>query len=190
MYRMGPRREDSFVFKWSMESRPVDLSLSGDRPYRADIWFWKAARTDHAGYADDKMHLYHVHQQKKAKKLLSKSGRIFYLRRMGDAGRAAYATVLHDQFSGPTVSQFIFRNPEGSRADVRAKGVWQEGLWTIEWRRKLKTGHPDDVSFELSGSYPFGVSIYEIAGRKEDPQSDKPRFGGGEVGESLTLIFR
>ncbi|MBF0192964.1 MAG: hypothetical protein HQL71_00340 [Magnetococcales bacterium] len=189
MYKAGPEREDSFVIKWSMEVGPIDLSLSSNRPYQADIWYWKAARTDHAGYADDKMHNYSLYKQKKTKQLLSKSGRLFYLSRTGDKGKSAYSTVFQDNYSGKRISRFIFRKPEGSRADVRAKGNFKNGVWTIEFARKLTTGHNDDVSFNLAGKYQFGVSIYEIAGRGKEVRAVKPLFGGGEISESLLLMF-
>jgi hypothetical protein len=190
MYQAGPEREDSFVIKWSLEPEPVDLSLSGNSPYQADIWFWKAARTDHAGYADDKMHLYSLNRQSRSKQLLSKNGRVYYLRRFGDKGKPAYVATIQDDYTSEKLSQFSFRKPEGSRADIRAKGVWKEGKWTIEFARKLKTGHNDDISFNLRGKYQFGVSIYEIAGRKKNPNVDKPFFGSGEISEHLTLIFK
>ena len=46
-YHSGPDREDTFVFKRSMETHPVDLSLSANSPYKADIWYWKSNRTDY-----------------------------------------------------------------------------------------------------------------------------------------------
>lgn len=190
LYQVGPQREDSFVFKWSMEPKPLDLTLTSDQPYRADIWYWKAARTDHAGHADDKMQVYSRHRQNKAKRLLSKNGQLFYLRRMGDKGSAAYETLIHDAFIGHQTSQFKFLQPQGSRADIRAKGDWHAGLWTIEFARKLKTGQIDDLLFKRSEQYRFGVSIYEIAGRKANPKLEKPLFGSGEIGEILTLIFK
>ena len=190
LYQTGPTREDSFVFKWNMEANPINLTLSSDTPYKTDIWFWKAFRTDHAGYADDKMHLYSASRIPNAKKIISNMGRIFYLIRPGDKGIPAYQAAIHDEFIHKKMPKFIFRPPTGSRADVRAKGRWHDEKWTIEFRRKLQTNHVDDVPFNLKGHYQFGVSIYEIAGRKKDPNSDKPLFGAGEVGETLILVFK
>ncbi len=164
IYRTGPKREDSFVIKWNMEPRTVDLTLSADAPYRADIWFWKAARSDHAGHADDKIQTYSEQKLKKAKKMLSKNGQIFYLRRQGDKGIPAYEAMVRDRYEGDDVPLFRFRQPAGSRADVRAKGGWKNGVCTVEFARALNTGHGDDLPFNPSGRYQFGVSIHEIAG--------------------------
>jgi hypothetical protein len=189
-YRSGPQREDTFVFKWSMEPYPVDLSISANKPYRADVWYWKAHRTDPLGYADDKIQMYGITDLKHAKRVISKDGRRFYLFRTGDEGEAAYQSVIAAEYTEPQVSKFRYQQPRGSRADVRAKGSWRNGVWTIEFRRKLRTGHDDDVQFEKSQSYRFGVSRYEIAGRKSDPRTEQPNHGAGEIGEHLTLVFR
>lgn len=190
LYKIGPKREDTVVLKWSMESRPVDLRLNAEDPYQADIWYWKACRTQPMGYADDKMHIYSPHGAKDAKRLISESGRTFFLRRPGDSGDSAYQVVIPAEYSTDTVPRYRPRKPSGSRADVRAKGVWSDGAWTVEFGRRLNTGHLDDVQFHPGESYLFGVSRYEIAGRKPDPSIDKPNFGSGEITEHLVLILR
>ena len=189
-YRSGPQREDTFVFKWSMEPYLVDLSVSANKPYRADIWYWKADRTDPSGFADDKTHIYSITELSHAKKVISKSGKRFYLHRSGDAGVAAYKSVIANEYTQPQVSKFNHQEPSGSRGDVRAKGVWRNSVWSIEFRRALNTGHDDDVQFKKSGSYRFGVSRYEIGGRAPDPTVEQPNHGAGDINEHLTLVFR
>jgi len=189
MYKTGPKREDVFLFKWSMESIPVDLTLSANTPYKADIWFWKAYRTDHAGHADDKTHLYVNDPLPNAKRQVSADGNLFYLVRSGDAGRAAYNALITPEYIGQEVPRFELQTPEGSRADVKAKGQWENGCWTIEFSRRLGTGHPDDLALDPSRSYRFGVSRYEIAGRRSDPRLEQPEYGSGEIGEHMALKF-
>lgn len=191
-YQNGPTREDSLVLKWSMSGADADLTLKSDRPYRADIWYWKAHRTDHAGYADDKIQHYTTTRDKKSLLLLSKSGKVFYLLRRGDAGGPAYKPKLQAEYSEDLVAKYDQISPGGSRADVRAKGDWRDGRWVIEFARKLETGHDDDLQMELGGHYYFGVSRYEIAGRQPEleGESDNPLFGSGEVGELLQLSFQ
>ncbi|SHJ73059.1 Ethylbenzene dehydrogenase [Malonomonas rubra DSM 5091] len=191
-YQNGPTREDSFVLKWAMSGQDADLTLSSDRPYRADVWYWKAHRTDHAGYADDKIQHYTTSRSKKSLLLLSKSGKVFYLLRNGDKGSSAYKPKLQAAYTENQVAKYDLVEPGGSRADVRAKGYWQDGRWTIEFARKLQTGNDDDLQMNLDGQYLFGVSRYEIAGRQPEPEteSDVPLFGSGEVGELLRLSFQ
>ena len=191
-YQNGPTREDALVLKWSMSGTDADLTLKSDRPYRADIWYWKAHRTDHAGFADDKIQHYTTTRDKKSLLLLSKSGKVFYLLRKGDSGASAYKPKLQTAYTEDQVAKYDLVTPEGSRADVRAKGHWQDGRWVIEFARKLDTGHDDDLQMALDGHYRFGVSRYEIAGRQPEleGESDTPLFGSGEVGELLQLSFQ
>lgn len=189
-YQTGPKREDTLVLKWNMEPEPQDLSVSSETPYRADVWYWKSARTDHAGYADDKMHVYEVTKSPHARKVFSKTGRSFYLTRPGDEGAAAYRAVAYGEYMGEEVSKYAFQVPQGSRADVRAKGVWRDNLWTVEFARDLETGNFDDVRFDLEGAYVFGISRYEIAGRRQDHNAEQPNHGAGEISEPLVLLYR
>lgn len=43
--------------------------------------------------------------------------------------------------------------------DIKARGVWLNGMWTVELARKLRTGHKDDVQFEVGGTYFFDMYI-------------------------------
>lgn len=188
-YQNGPEREDVLVLKWSMVSYPTNLTLRENVPYQADIWFWKAMRTDPMGFADDKMHLYKNSKMDDSKMLTSDKGDIFYLARPGDAGDPAYNTILYAGFKEDRVPKYEHRQPTGSRADIRAKGTWSDNTWTIEFSRLLDTGHDDDVRFKLDKRYPFAVSRYEVAGRKPEAEAEQPLYGAGEVGELLYLSF-
>lgn len=189
LYMMGPEREDCFVIKWALFPGVSDLSLGADSPYEADIWFWKANRTDPAGFADDKMQQLSDSKNKRAKELVSHSGRKMYLVRKGDKGDSAYQSVLYADYVKDMLPQFQSRQPSASRADVQAKGVWQNGRWTIEFMRLLKNNNADDIQFDRKQKYFFGVSRYEIAGRSANPQLSQPLYGSGDVSEKLFLVF-
>ncbi len=189
IYRVGYDIEDTVVFKWNMENGPVDLSIYGDNQYRADIWFWKACRTDPAGHADDKMHLLSFSKVEDSTKLTNKSGRTIYLHRLEDSGKCAYLSELPVGYSKEKLPRFTYNTPDGSRSDIKAKGVWEKGIWTIEFSRLLETGNRDDVQFNKPGKYQFGVSRYEIAGRDENPKLSQPLYGKGDISENLILII-
>ncbi len=190
IYRSGPRREDTFVIKWSMESGIIDLSLSAEQSYKADIWYWKAHRTDPVGKADDKYQLYSAKKLKKSARKISKSGKVFYLVRKGDAGKSAYKGRLVFDFGGNDINGIDTRQPEGSRADIDARGQWRAGYWVVEFSRKLDTRNGDDVVIGMNSRQQFGVSRYEIAGRKVDPEIEIPQYGSGETGENLFLVLQ
>lgn len=189
-YRSGTAREDSFVIKWSMEPLPIDLSLKSEEPYRADIWYWKAFRTDPAGYADDKHHIYGYQEMKTAQQITLPSGKRMYLARPSDSGTSTYKSRALEEFEGDRVPRYQHRQPNGSRADVRAKGHWGDGYWTIEFQRKLNTGQADDIQFDPALTYRFGVSRFEIAGKAPNPKLEQPYYESGDISETLSLAFK
>ena len=191
MYEEGPDREDAFVFKWKLDDNTKDLSIYSDQSYEADVWFWKACRTDPQGFADDKIQRLLSYPAKDALEVTSKSGKPMYIKREGDVGRSAYKTNIFVDYQGDVVRRFTLRKPQSSRADIVAKGVWAEGRWTIEFARALDTGKHDDVIFsDLQKKYGFGVSRHEIAGRPVNNDADQPLFGSGDITEALTLEFQ
>lgn len=48
-----------------------------------------------------------------------------------------------------------------SFADVKTKGVWKDGKWTLMMSRKLKTGNDDDVQFNTRKKYPFALATFD-----------------------------
>ena len=190
IYTMGPQREDTFTFKWNMMEHEVDLDILSDDNYTADVWYWKANRWDPVGHADDQS--YHLGDEpgRRAMELTSRSGKKRYYTRIPDAGGDANTTVTPLAYQKDVVDQFVPTQPSGSRADVRAKGVWKDGFWTIEFGRKLSTGHSDDLRFDpASGKkYLFGVSIYGIYGEKLLP-GETELYGKGRISDPLYLSF-
>jgi hypothetical protein len=189
IYVVGNDREDVFQFVWSMKEKPVDLSIYADNSYKADVWYWKAFRTDPTGFADDRILYLSEEETEEATKLKSESGKDMYLLRRGDQGEPAYQSKIYGEYQGDVVPRFVRRTPSGSRSDIKAKGKWKDGFWTIEFCRALKTNHNDDIQFDINKEYIFGISRYEIAGRDIDLTLTQPLYGCGDVGEELKLIF-
>ena len=52
----------------------------------------------------------------------------------------------------------------GDRGEISAAWMWKDGVWTIEFSRKLVTGSETDVQFsDLTSQYYFGLAIFENA---------------------------
>ncbi len=71
--------------------------------------------------------------------------------------------------AGDTIPYVVFYPLDtpwgGSRDDLVAKGVWLDGQWTVEFKRKLDTGHPaDDIKFVKKAGqtsyYVFDVALF------------------------------
>ncbi len=191
LYKIGPEREDTFQFRWSMESKEIDLSSFSDDNFHCDIWYWKANRTDMSGYADDKHHFLSTSRELKSNQITSRSGATRYLKRMPDEGAPAYKKHIYIHYTKDLINQYDLMTPSGSRADVKAKGIWMDGFWTIEFARKLRTNHSDDVMFDHNSKkrYQFGISIKSLYGEPID--NNQPNlYGQGRISEKLFLIFR
>lgn len=188
VYETGAHREDTFVFKWNMMDKKVDLSNFSDDSYKADVWYWKANRTNPAGYADDKNQELSDSQSEKSTEVESLTGKKRFLSRHSDKGKPAYTEFKPTTFTESLIDRYPKSMPKGSRADVIAKGQWKDGSWTIEFERKLVTGHSDDVQFDLSKEYLFGVSIFSLYGKPHDPNSPN-LYGRGRISDPLLLSF-
>lgn len=136
-----------------------------------DIWHWKSARTDPVGLADDK---YWVDETAAVDDVLEEGSRLGdsggktykdnkseglpEFMSAGDPGASdtflfADSAVPFDAdaawVDGDTVPGYVLSPGEGSRADVHTKGVYANGVWTVEFKRLLDTGNSDDHSFLL-----------------------------------------
>jgi len=64
-----------------------------------------------------------------------------------------------DEVPGILVAPFT-----GDRGELPAQATWENGVWTLEWSRKLVTGSPTDVQFDdLKKKYAFGVAVFDNA---------------------------
>jgi hypothetical protein len=189
VYREGPDREDVFVFKWSMSGNAVNLGLRDPQPHRSDIWFWKAHRSNPAGYADDKMQAMHTKPMPMARKIPTARHGTLYFERWGDAGKPPWEQHMFFENKGDKLDQFSPRPPSGSRGDVRAKGVWAKGQWTIEFARKLKTGQDDDVVFVPGSTHLFAVACYAMALDTPHQEWSRPLYRTGDAFDRLFLTF-
>lgn len=70
-----------------------------------------------------------------------------------------------DSFSiGAQIPAVIVTQFRGDRGDVRAAGRWDDGRWTLELSRPLRTGSSFDI--DLSGECYMGVALFDNAASK------------------------
>jgi hypothetical protein len=66
--------------------------------------------------------------------------------------------------AGDEVAGIVIAALAGDRGDISAKSSWSNGVWSLEFSRKLKTGGQYDVQFDdLSKTYAFGVAVFDNA---------------------------
>lgn len=152
-----------------------------------DMWHWKSVRSNPVGQVDDQYidstkdpkvnqdwgrhgdaktgggYADNVNKDKTGPAFMNKPG--------ADAPRYWVLSELKTEFAdnfkaGDVVPGIVVAPFEGSRGDIQAKGVWKNGVWTIEMKRKLVTtgekAKEQDVQFDdLKKTYHFGVAVFD-----------------------------
>ena len=163
-YVTGKDREDRFAVSFGMDG-DFDASKLSGKEFRADVWHWKAARSNPVGLAHDKMWIISRKKLQRAREWKAADGQSVWLARPSDSGSKLYKSKRYTEFAGQSVPKYIVsQNVSGSVADVKAKGDWKDGVWTLEMARKLDTGHADDVTFEVGRSYQFSIAVFDHRG--------------------------
>jgi hypothetical protein len=161
-YKQGEDREDVFALAFEHTGQ-FDTDMLAGVEAVWDVWHWKAFRTNPQGYAMDKTHHYRLDKPDgKVKSYKANSGSTIWIARPQDAGDSAEKKQSPPKDKkGDSIPQYVPGNPSGSAADVRAKGVWTDGRWTLEMGRRLDTDHIDDTAFNLKRSYKMGVASFD-----------------------------
>lgn len=143
----------------------------------ADVWTWGAASTNPMGRADDGF--WHEQDKAAddgggvftsnrntvdggyAPKFMSEDGVNAFQERdlatgssklyAADAGLSPAAVPFDSAgaTAGAVLPGYVFQNGSGSRADVRAVGLWRNGKWTVEVARARVTDDSHDTQFNI-----------------------------------------
>ncbi|MDC3379009.1 ethylbenzene dehydrogenase-related protein [Planctomycetota bacterium] len=161
-YEPGPDREDVLALAFEHTGEFNADMLSGEEGVW-DVWQWKAARTDPAGHALDKTTRFSREQPAgRARPFETEDGDTIWISRPEDAGESPQAQQdAPSELTRERVPQYVAGQPTGSAADVLAKGTWQAGRWTVEFARRLNTGHVDDTAFAPGVTYRMGIAVFD-----------------------------
>ena len=151
----------------------------------ADIWHMKLVRTNPTGYVDDQ----YLDSTRYNKTAAADAGRHSdpgtpgpYSDNINAAKTAPNYTsadqpappywIFNDQKQPFTdtykandeIAGIIVRPPTGDRADIMGKAVYKDGMWTLEYGRKLNTGSQYDAQFtDMKKEYSFGTAVFDNA---------------------------
>ncbi len=158
---------------------------------KGDLWHWKAARSNPAGFADDTW-LTAISEKKGGRKSDAGEGGDqknitedkSKPRYMSAAGKsldgdgillASHAVEITDYAvfnEGDTLTYRMPKMPSGSRADIKAVSRWENGEWTVMLTRKLDTGNPDDTAFNPKRKYNFAMALFDNSGDEDSYDSE------------------
>jgi hypothetical protein len=157
-----------------------------------DQWHWRAARGGPIGFADDMHVLEYRHEDEGVSAFATnwneQQEQPLY---MFDPAQAGYAALRFDDvrerrvsmdqayYLGPgTMVEFdperdwqegdaiprrYLREPSGSRGAISAQADWADGWWTVELRRAMDTGNPDDKAFHEGRVYNLAFAFFTDA---------------------------
>ncbi len=163
-YSSGEESEDRFAINFGMEGDFTHDWFSGNS-FKADMWHWKAARSNPLGLAQDKLTIISTQKKRKAYQAKAKNGTDIYIERPSDSGDKLYTTARYATKEQDVMPKYILNHEaKGSITDVKAKGVWVDGQWTLELKRKLNTGNPDDIVFVQGQAVLAAIAIFNHSG--------------------------
>ncbi len=174
-YESSSQMEDRLALEFEMAGS-YDANWFSGKEFTADQWHWKAARTNPLGLAHDKVTIITRSEQKKSYKAELESGPIYILR-PSDEGPDLYTTMRYSQKQAEVMPKYgLNYAATGSIADIAAKGAWADNTWTLELRRKLDTGHADDVVFTKGKAVPGAIAVFDQTGDDDHTISDTLTF--------------
>lgn len=131
-YIPGQETEEAFT---------IIITSNPAKNKKADIWIWRAARTDPVNKADDL-----VYQECDLVDYPPKSISV-------DKGENCWFIKYFGDYAGMELPRFYNKAPKGSLADVNARGSWDMNFLSIEFSRLLETGHEDDIQLKPGTFY-------------------------------------
>ena len=158
---------------------------------KGDLWHWKAARSDPAGYADD-TYVTQISAQKGGRKsdagkggdtknMTEDKSRPLFMAAPGKMpGKngvllAAHTVEITDYAAFKTGDTLTYRMPNahaGSRADIKADSRYADGGWTVMLARRSDTGNDDAVAFNPRKKYNFAMALFDDSGDEDSYDSD------------------
>ncbi|SCA57621.1 Cytochrome c-552/DMSO reductase-like, heme-binding domain-containing protein [Candidatus Terasakiella magnetica] len=162
-YKRTKEQEDRLALSFAMGGDFDANKLSG-KSFTADVWHWKASRSDPNGIAHDKWWKIDAQPFEKAKKFKGDNG-VVYVRRMSDEGPKLYKSAKYDVKEQDIMPRYkLADSPSGSIADIKAKSTWANGTWTLELARKVDTGNPDDAIIPTNGTILMSLATFNSVG--------------------------
>ena len=160
-YVRGPQREDRVALQFALDGNYSTNWFSG-KEFKADMWHWKASRSNPLGLMHDKSTTISQSKLLRASKYKASNGKDIYITRPSDEGDKLYKTKRYRTYTKDLLPKYILADkPEGSSTDIKAKGVWSKGKWRVEVSRKRNTLHSDDVVFPNAGIVVGGIAVFD-----------------------------
>ena len=176
---------------WEKVKSPAEIAELKAAGQFVDLMQWRAARSNAVGMADDGYVLqYRLFDTGKKMFSWNLDRKAMIPKFMFDPAKVGFKSLTEADVGDTSKPQAVIRETnavaydpnagwktgdvlpgrlltrtgaKGSAADNNeVKGVWKDGVWTVEFTRKLDTGHPeDDKILEEGGVYTIGLAVHD-----------------------------
>ncbi|MEN9359968.1 MAG: hypothetical protein RL095_1503 [Verrucomicrobiota bacterium] len=170
---VGPEREDSLCIRLLQSERPGAVTC--------DTWYWGACRLSE-GAADDLLQVFSLEEPAQSLKSVAPDGTPHFLVSTPDEGLRPWSGNYDVKTLHLNPNRYEALPPTGSRMDVKCKGEWKEGFWTVEFSRALDTVQTDDLRL-----VPGSLLQLDVVRTMESPPG--PLAPGGDRSRLLRLRF-
>ncbi|GEM_PF-373751 len=161
-YHQNEQADDGLAVAIYRDPQIQDPCMLQGRDLEADMWVWRAFWADLSGYASDGRLQISRTRMPRSNPYPSRDGSgQLWIREEPDVGAYPWSFFVPVEFQGSVVPSYKPSRAAGSRADVTAKGVWAEGVWSVEMSRRLRTGNEDDVELVPGKAYPLAFAVYD-----------------------------
>lgn len=160
-YEKTDAMEDRFALSLRISGDFTANKLDGSE-FVADVWHWKAHRSNPVGLVHDKWWRVSRTAFGKSRAFATPGGETVHILRSSDAGDQLYKLVRYHTKQHEIMPLYEVNGAaRGSIADVNARGVWRDGRWYLEMSRRLNTGHDDDAAIPADGRVPFAIAVFD-----------------------------
>ena len=154
--------DDQFALEFPLEGAFEVNMLPEGKSYIADVWHWKAGRSNLDGWVDDKRHIISTEPIDGALPYQLGGRAVVYIARPMDEGLAAYKTVEPPpSYRGSVLPSYDIQAPSGSQSDIRGKGLHDGTGWILEMGRRFNTGNADDTVIDPDGEIVCAIAVLD-----------------------------
>lgn len=160
--------DDAFAVGIYKGSVPGEPCMQNGESQAVDIWMWRAYLSEISGLASDQSIVTSRKRMRKSSPHLAQdgSGQI-WIRNLPDRGKQGWKYVVpKPDAPHESIPSYIACEPSGSAGDVKARGSWNKGVWTVEFSRILKTNKPDDADISEESKNVVSFAAYDKADRE------------------------
>ncbi len=170
-YRQNDQADDGLAVALYPPDVTDPCMLTG-RDLEADLWIWRAFWSEMSGLASDaRLQISRVRMPRSNPYPARDGSGQVWIREELDTGASGWSFFIPVEFQGSVVPSYKPSRAAGSRADVQARGRWQDGRWTVEFSRRLDTGHDDDRPLRPGERVAVALGLYDRGDRGEHSTS-------------------